>query len=127
MKKFFLLAVSLLLLSCSSIRMKYESDILVEGQKTQHFVYENSYPVGGAHAPLCGITAIFLGGSCWYYLVMPTVQQKQIIAEDADDFLKKKMGPAKFEEEKIKVSKVSYQEGSEQTEFFEKERPNSTP
>lgn len=124
MKKLLIAVVCVGLLGCETIRMKYESQVVVDGQNNK-FTYENSYPVGGAFSSLCYITGIFVGGTCWYYLVMPTVQQKALIAEDANDYLSKKLAGKKYEETFQRVSKVNYSEGDEMAELRVKERPNS--
>lgn len=126
MKIFMALMLGFFMLGCQTIRMKYESVVEVSGEPTKSkFTYVNSYPVGGAHASLCWLTGIAFGGSCWFYLAMPTVQQKAILVEDANDYLSKKYTGKKFEEDRIKVTKVGFVEGGEEAELTPKERPNS--
>ncbi|MGZ5278437.1 MAG: hypothetical protein ACXWC9_00745 [Pseudobdellovibrionaceae bacterium] len=121
MKNLLLILTCSVALGCTTIRMKYESTVKVDGQ-TNQFTYVNSYPVGGAHSSLCYITGIFLGGSCWYYLVMPTVQQKVMVIEEAQNHLNTKMAGKKFDEDFLRVSKVSFEDGAEETEFKPKVR-----
>jgi hypothetical protein len=99
---------------CTTIRMKYESTVEVEGV-SQSYTYINSYPVGGAHASLCMLTGIFFGGYCWYYLVMPTVLQKGQVIQEAQNRLPSQLAGKKFEEVgPYSTSKVSFDEGAEE-------------
>jgi hypothetical protein len=107
-----LLILCLLTLSaCSTIRMKYESTVVFDNNDRQKFVYVNSYPVGGAHAVLCGATAIFLGGYCWFYLVMPTTIQTVELKEEAAKALTQKAAGKQFEERRIFTERVGFSEG----------------
>lgn len=119
-----LFTICFTLAACQNIRMKYESVVESDGSR-QKYTYANSYPVGGSYSSLCYITGIFLGGTCWFYLVMPTVQQKTWIMEDANDYLSKKLAGQKYEESSVRISKVSYSEGGEEALLQPKERPNS--
>lgn len=121
MGKLMLAGICFLTLGCTSIRMKYESLVQVDG-KTNQFVYVNSYPVGGAHSSLCYITGIFLGGSCWYYLVMPTVRQKAMIIEEAQNRLATQLTGKTFNEDFTGVSKVDFSEGPEEMKLAPRER-----
>ncbi|PIS10661.1 MAG: hypothetical protein COT73_08310 [Bdellovibrio sp. CG10_big_fil_rev_8_21_14_0_10_47_8] len=123
--KILVLGFVFITMGCQTIRMKYESTVTAEDGTRDQFLYENSYPVGGAHPTLCAITGILLGGSCWYYLVMPTVQQKQAILEDAETVLNKKMAGKKYDEAKVRVSRVSFSEGEEEFELRPKNRKTS--
>ncbi|MCB0363215.1 MAG: hypothetical protein KDD35_10855, partial [Bdellovibrionales bacterium] len=73
------------------------------GNQTELVRVEKSYPVGGALKPLCILTAIGLGGSCWYYLVLPTTQQKAQFKMDAQQLVKNELdlGPTDITREKI--------------------------
>ncbi len=114
LQKLILSLIVTAVLGCTTIRMKYESTVTVDGQP-QSYTYINTYPVGGAHSSLCWITGIFWGGSCWYYLTMPTVIQKKMIIEEAQNRLATHLAGKKFEEiGPYDVSKVSWDEGPEQ-------------
>ena len=106
--------------ACSTVRMKYESTIIADSNQRQKFIYVNSYPVGGAHAVLCGATAIFLGGYCWFYLVMPTTVQSEQLKEDAANALKTKLGEKQYEERRIFVERVSFSEGPSEVFLYGK-------
>jgi hypothetical protein len=125
MKKYVLLALCLFTLSCTSIRMKYESTVEVDGQANT-FTYVNTYPVGGAYSSLCYISAIAFGGSCWYYLVMPTVLQKSMIIEEAQNKLATKMVGKSYQEDFTRVSKVSFDEGPEELNLTPQSRAFNT-
>jgi hypothetical protein len=113
-KLLFALITCLAVAGCTTIRMKYESTVEVEGV-SQPYTYINSYPVGGAHASLCMLTGIFFGGYCWYYLVMPTVLQKGQAIQEAQNRLPSQLAGKKFEEVgPYSVSKVSFDEGTEE-------------
>jgi hypothetical protein len=103
--------------------MKYESVVTTEDGKENNFVYENSYPVGGAHSVLCAVTGIFWGGYCWFYLAMPTTYQQQVVLDDADEYLKKTMAGKKYEENNAKVSRVSFDAGNETASLNNKVKP----
>jgi hypothetical protein len=115
MKKWTLMFLSCLaLIGCTTIRMKYESTVNVDGVSLP-YTYTNSYPVGGAHASLCMLTGIFFGGYCWYYLVMPTVLQKGQAIGEAQNRLPSQLAGKKFEEiGPYSVSKVGFDEGPEE-------------
>lgn len=114
MRKLFLALMCFMVLGCTTIRMKYESMVNVEGT-TNRYTYVNSYPVGGAYSSLCYLTAILWGGTCWYYTVMPTVNQKSVIIEEAQNKLAAQLAGKKFEElDLVSVSKVSYEAGAEE-------------
>jgi len=68
---------------CNTLRLRYMATSQDSPKGPQNVHVEKSYPVGGAIVPLCYITAIFYGGACWFYTVMPTVLQKNKIKEDA--------------------------------------------
>ncbi len=114
MKNVVLALLCFSVLGCTTIRMKYESVVTVDGQ-AKDYTYVNSYPVGGAHSSLCWITGIFAGGSCWFYLVMPTVQQKAMIIEEAQNKLADKLKGQQFAEQgPPRLSKVNYENGDEE-------------
>ncbi|MGE0529564.1 MAG: hypothetical protein AB7G93_08515 [Bdellovibrionales bacterium] len=96
-------ALALLLSGCGTIRMAYEAQV-----NDQHVRVEKSYPVGGAYKELCYITAIGLGGSCWFYTVMPTVEQKNQMREDALRMVAQKLGNTNIEPKRESVYRVSW-------------------
>lgn len=102
------LALTLVLLSsCSSIRMQYYTEIKTTEGKTAKFRYRQSYDVS-PHDTLCGLTAIFLGGACWFYLVMPTVNQQQAIREDGERELSKQLKGGKYEPVRAGASQAGW-------------------
>jgi hypothetical protein len=102
---FLALVLSILLSACGTVRMRYEDK--VDGKDV---VVEKSYPVGGAYKPLCYLTGIFLGGSCWFYLVMPTVEQKQVMREDIGPLLAQKLGVASVSTSNGKIKRISWED-----------------
>lgn len=112
-KRLMLVLFSLLFLGCQTLRMQYESTIEMDKGENQKFTYVDSYDVGGSHAALCVITGIFLGGYCWFYLVMPTTVQQQVIVDDAQAYLTKQMNGKKFEENNIRISRVGFSDGDQ--------------
>lgn len=118
MKIFIALILSFFSIGCQTIQLKYESVVEFEGEPVKSkFTYINSYPVGGAYVSLCWLTGIAFGGSCWFYLAMPTVHQKSVLIEDANRALNQKYGSKKYEEDRIKVTKVSFTKGVEEVDL----------
>lgn len=89
----FALALVLLTSSCSSIRMRYAADLETGDGRKGTYVFEKSYTVE-TFPVFCGVTAIFLGGACWFYLVMPTVPQVNKMQNDAHAQLEELLGPS---------------------------------
>jgi hypothetical protein len=71
------------LTACSTVRLEYKADVTTAEGKSAKYIFKRSYPVEGPHETLCWLTGIFLGGYCWYYLVMPTQQQSVQLEADA--------------------------------------------
>jgi hypothetical protein len=76
------LVIALFLSSCTSIRMQYDAELKTEDGRTGSYVYQKSYDTSSI-AVFCGLSAIFFGGACWYYTVMPTVPQENQTRKDA--------------------------------------------
>ena len=89
------LSTAFCLVSCSSIRMSYDASIKTEDGREGQFKMKKSYDVG-AEPVLCGLTGIFLGGACWYYLAMPTTNQERQIEADSEQELSKTLKNGKF-------------------------------
>ncbi len=89
------LAAALVLTSCSSVRLRSESVIQLENGQSATHDFEKSYDLGSIPV-LCGVSAIFFGGACWYYLVLPTVNQKTELRQDADRDLERILGGKTF-------------------------------
>ena len=53
---------------------------------------------------------------------MPTVQQKAMIIEEAQNKLSSQMAGKKFEEDSIKVRKLNFENGGEEQNLAAKER-----
>ena len=79
----FLCASLLIGSGCSTIRMSYDAHVQTTDGHSGDFEYEASYDVG-SYPVLCGLTAIFFGGACWFYVVMPTSGQKTQVKHDAE-------------------------------------------
>lgn len=110
--------LTLALGGCSTIRMKYQAEVKPTAKvtSTQVFTHEQSYDVGGANKELCIITGIFLGGYCWFYTVMPTMQQKDWILKDANRQLSKSF-PAGYEVSNVVIDRESWSDSQPQTEL----------
>lgn len=79
----------LLLASCSTMHLRLESQYK-SPKGDGKVVYEKSYDL--ASFPwICGATAIFYGGGCWAYVMMPMVPQEGKFTEDAKAELRKKL------------------------------------
>jgi len=76
-------------LACSNMRLRYTAKMASPKGEEQLVKLEKSYPVGGSYKTLCYVTAIAFGGSCWFYLVMPTTDQKEQFRTDAKRILSK--------------------------------------
>lgn len=108
---FCLFVMSLLLLSgaCGTIRLKYQGE-MKNASEDKVVIVEKSYPVKGAFKPLCIISGIFFGGSCWYYLVMPTVAEKKEFKADAYRLIEKRLKVSPDQLSKEKITRVSWQQ-----------------
>src|SRR5437660_10289727 len=84
MKKSIILVFLFVFVSgCSTMRLEYKADVTKEDGQNVRYSFARSYPVGGSAETLCYITGIFLGGTCWFYFAMPTVNQSTVAEEDA--------------------------------------------
>lgn len=108
LRAFPLVILSLSFVSCSSIRLQYDADVQTKDGKAGQFHFEKSYNVGGGQPLWCGLSFIFFGGACWYYLVMPTVPEKHILEADAEAALQKKLGSSPVSTENVKIDQVSW-------------------
>lgn len=108
------LLIALIVLSmtgCGTIRLRYKGEIQTDKNEKAHFTYLKSYDVTSAQSTTCALTAIFLGGACWFYLVMPTVNQANEIKKDADAQLLKTMKGQKFTKVEEIVTQESWSSG----------------
>ena len=84
MKKYIsFLALTCLLISCSSVRMKYDGEFKTGDGRSGKYVYERSYEVKTLRL-WCIITGIVYGGACWGYLILPTSNMKEAFHKDAE-------------------------------------------
>lgn len=107
------IALSLLVFSttsCGTIRLGYEGKLTNSNGQIEIVKVEKSYPIEGAIKPLCIITAIGLGGSCWFYLVMPTSAQRALFRTDALRLAKKSLNNEAIELQDEKISRVNWQD-----------------
>jgi len=108
MKKSIILAFLFVFVSgCSTMRLEYKADVTKEDGQRVRYSYSRSYPVGGSTETLCYITGIFLGGACWFYFVMPTVDQSATAEADALAALNKSIG-TKYKLQNKDVERVSW-------------------
>lgn len=112
-----MIAILIIFSGCSTIRIKYESDVIVEkpvsrGATSQEttipFVYEKSYDVSGTLQISCWLTSIFYGGACWFYNTLPSEEQIASVTKDANKELKAKLKGSKFEQRNVFVDKTSW-------------------
>lgn len=107
------ITLSLLVFSftgCATIRLGYEGKMTNQKGQNEVVKVEKSYPIGGAIKPLCIITAIGLGGSCWFYLTMPTTAQRALFRADALRLAKKSLNNEAIELQDEKISRVNWQD-----------------
>ncbi len=96
--------------SCATIRLGYEAKVTNSKGQNEVVKVEKSYPIEGAIKPLCIITAIGLGGSCWFYLAMPTTSQRAQFRTDALRLAKKSLNNEAIELQDEKISRVNWQD-----------------
>lgn len=96
--------------SCATIRLGYEGKMTNSKGQSEVVKVEKSYPIEGAIKPLCIITAIGLGGSCWFYLAMPTTTQRALFRADALRLAKKSLNNEAIELQDEKISRVNWQD-----------------
>ncbi len=95
-----------LFLSCSTIRLKVEAPYETSAGNGK-MAFQKSYQL--ASFPwICGFTAIFYGGGCWAYLVMPMVPQEKKVIEDAKEELKNKLNVTEVTLVEPKVIQLSW-------------------
>ena len=105
------------LTGCSTIRMSYQADVTAGDGRTGTYTLKKSYDIGGPHSAFCALTGIFLGGSCWFYLVMPTVNQNNQIRKDARQHLDKVFGKTSYEVQEQNVDRDSWSDLSEESKI----------
>lgn len=111
------IVLCLFMMGCSSIRMNYSADLNLENGQEAKFSFKKSYDVSGGIPLFCGLTAIFLGGACWYYLAMPTVPQERQFEEDAKVELNKKVTKSKFTISSQKIERDGWSDKSDEVDF----------
>lgn len=77
-----LVAITSLLSSCGTVRVRYGAKFKTQNQKKGEFVYEKSYAVGSLQT-WCIITGIVYGGACWLYLGLPYNKHEEMVKRDA--------------------------------------------
>lgn len=101
------LVIALFLSSCTSIRMQYDAELKTEDGRTGSYVYQKSYDTSSI-AVFCGLSAIFFGGACWYYVVMPTVPQENQTSKDALTHLDALLKDSNYEIVSSHTDKISW-------------------
>ncbi len=90
MQKILVLLLALSVFSCSTVRLNYRGDIAAKDGSIKldatHISYTRSYDLN-SQPILCAVTAMYYGGFCWGYLLMPYDSQKLTIYEDVIDYL----------------------------------------
>lgn len=116
------LVLATALAGCSSIRMEYEGEITTQDGKKAFVKAEKSYKIPSHHSTMCGITGIFAGGYCWFYLVMPTTQQRSTMESEVKSVINEKLKSTNYELVTIKNNKKNwkYDEDSFLLEFSQK-------
>ncbi len=113
MKALLIAIVIMALTGCTTIRMTYTGEFKTEDGKTGSVVAEKSYDMGDADSTLCIITGIFLGGSCWFYTVMPTTQQRAQMQSDVESSLRDQLKTSKYSLTTIKNDKMNWEKGED--------------
>jgi len=102
-----LCGLTLLLNSCLSLRLSYTGNVVTEDNKKHAFVYQDS--VGTKLEGItCGLTAIFYGGTCWLFALMPYPSQREYVASMARDNLESRFQKTKFKLSNTSVEKYGY-------------------
>jgi len=70
------------LTSCSTMRLRYQTDFKANDQRSGLFTYEKNYQTSG-YQLLCIITGIVYGGWCWAYLGLPTEKDQALMSEES--------------------------------------------
>jgi hypothetical protein len=98
---------------CTSIRLKYEADIVSSKDEGASYTYsfEKSYSTRGL-AIACWITGILYGGVCWGYLGKPYAVDSTLLAEDAHKDLVENQKLTDFKVGSESVQKVSWEGGA---------------
>lgn len=92
--------------------MRYDAELKTEDGRTGSYTFEKSYDISAI--PLfCGLTVIFFGGACWYYLVMPTVPQENQTHKDALKKLDELLSNSSYEVLSTHIDKMSWTEARE--------------
>ena len=112
MKHALVLVTLLSFSACATQRLRYTAQFETEGA-AKRFEFQKSYEVGGGIPTLCGLTAIFFGGACWYYLVMPTVPDQAQAAKDGEAALKKLLGEKPYAVKGTAVDLMGWDEAAE--------------
>ncbi|MBU6376599.1 MAG: hypothetical protein KGQ59_11425 [Bdellovibrionales bacterium] len=113
-KYFALLSVFVITLSgCSSIRLRYEGEVKDSKGRVGTVSFEKSYDISGGIPVWCGLSAIYFGGACWYYLALPSVRQKKMCREDAQAAIEKKLKTTDFTLEENLVESISWKNKTE--------------
>jgi len=92
MSKRFGIVFLIVVVSCTTIRVRYEGEVLAtDGTFASKVILERSVPTQG-HALACGLSAILYGGWCWIYLAMPMGYQKQEVRDQAQRLMASSSG-----------------------------------
>lgn len=108
------LVISAVFVACSSIHMKYEGEIHAADGRKGIVQAEKSYKVDRSHREFCMFTGIFFGGYCWFYLVMPTTEQRRTFYEDVVYSVQQETGTSNFELKTKVNDRVSFSSKEDQ-------------
>ncbi len=97
-------------LGCSNIRLRYEGTVQTKDGKVSNVMFEKSYAVKGGIPEFCIMTGIFMGGACWYYIVMPTVLQKNDIVNDATKYVRKSLNDETLQPQATMIDRISWED-----------------
>ena len=80
----YLLFISVLsaALGCSHMTVTYRAKVEADNKESAQFELRKTYD-SSAMAWTCGLTAIFYGGACWFYLIKPTGGDRAMIRDEA--------------------------------------------
>jgi hypothetical protein len=95
-----------------SLRLSYTGALVTDANKKHSFVYQNSVDTK-LEGITCGLTAIFYGGTCWLYALMPYPGQREQIKSMARDNFEYRLKKKTFKIIDSEVEKYGYNYGSE--------------
>ena len=100
--------MTLILSSCSTIRIKATGEASTGNEKVGKFVYRKSIKVGAGNIVFCAITGILYGGWCWTYLGMPNSGHRAKLRRALIADLEAQTGKSNIVLDKINMRRLSW-------------------